>query len=464
MTRNVGNLALSGLLVVALLPAAVLAQVTDPQLPTEETGRPESAPDSVAPPTEAGASPQLVDRVVAVVDEECILLSDLEREIESYRFEAQTNGVEIPDNPVEVRQKMLDRLVEVKFLVAQAKVDGIEISEDELENAVAQDLQSLIDRFGTRSALEQELQRLGMTFNDLEARHRELNRNRFYTSRMINIHIRPKVEVLDTEVRTFYDENQDQFPSKPASLRLANILIVPQLSTDAQDRLQEGMTAIQQQLDAGISFDETARQFSQGPNAGRGGLIGSFARGDLFSTALDDAAWKLNVGEVSDWVQTEIGLHLLRLESKTDTEVELRQIMLRLEVGESDRAAALERARKVWELAAAGQDFAELARVHSDDPSTRDRGGDLGEFTFDRLNPQFIEAVQNLDEGQVSEPIEASSGYFILKVTEKAEGEALSFEEVEPRLRQIITERKIEAELKGFIAGLRDRFYMNIKA
>src|SRR6056297_832921 len=91
----------------------------------------------------AGGSPQLVDRIVAVVDEEPILLSDLEREIESYLFELQSMGQEPPDDAGAVRQRMLDRLIEVKLMVAQAKRDGLVVGEEELEAGVRQAMQDV---------------------------------------------------------------------------------------------------------------------------------------------------------------------------------------------------------------------------------------------------------------------------------------------------------------------------------
>ena len=104
------------------------------------------------PGSETLLSPRLVDRIVAIVDEEAILLSDLEREIETYHFEMESMGQSVTESDGAVREKMLDRLIEVKLLVAQAKLDGMVLGEEELDRETAQATQRLIDRFGTRTA------------------------------------------------------------------------------------------------------------------------------------------------------------------------------------------------------------------------------------------------------------------------------------------------------------------------
>jgi len=421
---------------------------------------PASAQD---PGSETLLSPRLVDRIVAIVDEEAILLSDLEREIETYHFEIQSMGQTVTASDGEIRQLMLDRLIEVKLLVAQAKLDGMVIGEEELERETAQATQRIIDRFGTRAALDRELARSGMTFADLEARNRELVRNRLYTMRMVQRHVRPRVEVRDDEVRAFYEEHQDEIPKANPTVTIANILVVAQPDAPVLEELEARIGEVDAALRRGDSFEEVARKYSQGPNASRGGLVGSFSRGDLFSPVIEDALWSMSPGQISPPINTELGVHLLQLVERDATSVTFRQILLRVDISEQNHEQARSRSAEVAQKARSGQDFAMLATEYSDDPGTRDNGGVLGTFPVDQLSPQFQTALQGMEPGDVTDPIEGAAGYFVLKLVDRAEGEAVTFEELEDRMRQAVFDQKLEAELDVFLQELRERFYIEVK-
>lgn len=425
---------------------------------------PVAAQDAPAGPQPAPGSPQLVDRIIAVVDEEPILLSDLEREIESYRFEQQASGQDDGLGPAEVRQAMLDRLVEVKLLVAQARLDGVEVRDEDVEREVEANLEQLVQRFGGMPALQRELARSGMTLDDLRERNRELVRNRIYTARMVNLHVRPGVEVREEEVRAYFDANRDELPPRPGEVELASILVVPQPSDAERARITAALAAIDSSLAAGTSFADVARAFSEGPNAARGGELGSFARGDLFNPVLEELAWQLPVGRISEPVYTELGVHRLLVSDRDDEQVTLSQVFLRMDVGEGGRESARERADEVVRRARAGQDFAELAREWSDDPGSRDQGGRLGRFPVDELSQQFRAAIDGLPEGGVSDPVGGSAGFFVLKVLDRAGGGAWSYEEVADRLRRVVEEQKVQEALEEYLGELRDRFYIEIKA
>ena len=444
-----------------LMLACGLGVLAAPLVQAHAQDAPATVPEENAEPF---VSPILVDRIVAVVDQEPILLSDLEREVESYQFEAQAQGRAIDEKEGNVRQQMLKRLVEVKLLVAQAKLDGLVIGKEELESEVAVAMQSLIDRFGTRAALDRELAQAGMRYEDLEARNRELVRNRLYTMRMVQTYVRPLVDVRDDEVRAFYEANLDQVPRKPETVEIANILVVPQPDAETLAALNERMQRVQAALAEGTDFETVARDFSEGPNASRGGLVGSFKRGDLFSPVLEEVAWSLPVGEVSTPVNTELGVHVVMVTERTEELVTIRQILLRVEIGEVEREAARARAEEAVRKARAGQDFAALAREYSDDPATRDQGGALGSFEAGRLNASFSKAIGPLEPGEVSDPVQGAAGFFVLKLLDRQRGAAYSYEEVEERLRAVLYDQKIEEELVVFIDSLRERFYIEIKA
>ena len=392
------------------------------------------------------------------------MLSELEREIESYRFEAESRGVTVEEDPAGLRQRMLERLIEVKLLVAQARVDGIEMPEEDLERAVGQDLQKLIDRFGNRTELERALANEGMTFDDLRARQRELNRNKFYTQRMVDVHIRRKIELSASEVRAYYDQHRQEIPSLPDTVCVSNVLVVPQLAEERQRQVLDRLGRIQTALGEGMAFDAAAKQYSEDPNAASGGYLGRWKRGDLFSPVLEEAAWSVEVGAVSQPLQTDRGVHVLKVISRTEEEVELSQIMLRIELSAEELSAAEQRAQQVAQLARDGTDFGQLARSYSDDPGSRERSGEIGCYTADQLNPLFAESLQNVAVGSTVGPVRGEAGWFVLRLNDRKPGAALNYDELKPRLEAMLFDERVEAELAEFLKGLREKFYVELKA
>ena len=359
---------------------------------------------------------------------------------------------------------MLDRLIEVKLLVAQAKLDEIEVQDDEIDQALGRSLDEVIARFGTKVELEKELARNGMTFNDLQARNRDLIRNRLYTNRMISVHIRPLIEVREDEIRAFYEKHLDEIPRAPAAVSVSNVLVVPQPESDAQKILQEKLAAIKAALDAGEDFVDVARHFSEGPNAKQGGLVGSFAKGDLFNPSLEELAWSLPVGRVSEPVSTELGVHLIKVTKRNEKEVTLRQILLRVAINSEDWGRAKARAQEVYEKAKAGQDFSTLVKKYSDDPASRENGGKLGTFPEEKLTPEFQHALKGLQPGEVAPPVKGTAGYFVLRLDERVSPQSKSYEEIHDNLRAMVEDQKIQVELDKFLKSLRQKFYIDIKA
>jgi parvulin-like peptidyl-prolyl isomerase len=144
--------------------------------------------------------------------------------------------------------------------------------------------------------------------------------------------------------------------------------------------------------------------------------------------------------------------------------VTLRQIVFRITITDADRQEAEQRAQRVAELARGGQDFAELARNLSDDPESREKGGDLGSFDLDQLNPTIHDAVADLAKGEVSDPVLANEGYYVFKVLDRQDGAVYSFADVQDRLRQLLLNQKLEKELDSYLDDLRQEFYIEIKA
>jgi len=429
----------------ALMPTSAMAQGTAGPLPSE-------------------GGPILVDRIVAIVDEEPILLSDLQAEVETYRFESQNLGQSLDESPAEIREKMLDRLIEARLLIAQAKVDGVVLEQEMLERAVGEDVQRLIDRYGTVTALERDLANYGMTLDDFKSRQRELNRVRFYTAQMMRRYVAPEVEVRESDVRAYYDENSDQIPSQPDTVTILSVQVSPKPDSERQEALRRQIAAAQAALQAGRPFEEVAKEMSDGPMAQQGGLLPAFKKGELFDPRLETQAWEMPIGSVSDPISTGRGVHLLQVVERTDELVTLRQIMFEVELSDADREAARNEAQSLAFSARSGQDLAELVRSRAGESSATISAEILGPLSLNSLNPATAEAVQALAVGGVAGPIDARPAWFVLQLKDRVQGRELGYEDVSTQLRSLVEQQRMQEELQIFLAELRQRFYIDVKS
>jgi peptidyl-prolyl cis-trans isomerase SurA len=416
----------------------------------------------VAPP--ATATPVLVDRIVAIVDEEAILQSDLERETELYRLERQYAGQPVGDDPAAVRREILDRLIESKLIIAAAKRADMSVDPEAVSGSVDEKIRQYEEHFGGRQALERELARSGMTLSDYRARMAAQLRDQQYLRLVVGKFIRPDIEVLENEVRDYYLANLDQMPAEPDSLTIADILVAVQPSVEARRRVQEKVVRIQADLAGGMPFADAARRHSEDAAAQRGGKVGVVGRDDLYDAGLARTVFALATGQVSEPVVTPRGVHLMRVdEVQEDGKRAISQIFLPVSATEQDVAAARTQAEAARARVLGGESFALVASEVSADLASARNGGVLGTFRLVDLSETFQAALADLPEGAVSEPVLTAAGWYVFKVLGRTAGHLYTYEELAGRLRQEVESRKIEAALVEYVKVLRRRFFIDEK-
>ncbi len=436
--------------------------------PGPATPVPEDAPaggmpaahDSVAPPPPV---PVLVDRIVAIVDEEPILQSDVEREVSLYLLEAKQRGAPVTESREEIRRQVLQRLVESKLLVAAARQEDIEIGDEEIDREVQRNIDQLVRYYGSRERLERELAANGLTLDDYRRRSRVQLRDQQYMRAVVGRFIRPKIVVTEDEIEAYYREHIDAVPATPDSLTLADILIPVEPGAEAQRELQQRLSEVLAALGRGEDFAAVARRYSQGPAAPRGGLVGTVKRGDLFSKQLEEVVFSLPPGGTSQPVVTERGVHIVHVDTVTATGRRVRQIFFPVALTEADIARARARAEEARRRVLAGEPFAKVAGEMSADPASVDKGGNLGTYALDDLAPAIREGVKDLKPGELSEPIATPAGFYVMLVKDRKAGHRLTLAEVHDRIKATLENQKIQAALEEYVQGLRERFAVDIK-
>jgi peptidyl-prolyl cis-trans isomerase SurA len=414
--------------------------------------------------TAMAQEPVLLERVVAIVDEEMILQSDLDLAIELYQLDRQLVGAEPEPVTPELRRQVLDSLIENKLVIAAAKQNDMVVEEADIEARVDERVEQLVGQYGSRDALDRALMDSGLTIDDFRFRYANQLRNQQYMRLVVGRFIRPDIEVMENEVRQYYLDHIDEMPAEADSVTVASILVRVQPSPETRRVVQEQVAAAQQALAAGNDFADVARRFSQGPNARRGGRIGAMRPGDLFDRVLNQSLEQLEAGQTSQPIVSSRGVHILHVENvQPDGAKVTSQIFYPVEVTEEDVAAARARIEAARRRIQGGEVFSLVAAEVSEDPVSAASGGLMGTFQLDQLSPAFQEALVDAQPGEVTEPLLTAAGWYVFQVIDRVEGHQYTYEELAGELRQFVEGQKIETALVAYIDDLRDRFFVDIK-
>ena len=409
---------------------------------------------------------ELVDRIVAQVDDEAILLSDVLREMNLVRLQRGLGKLSESEQEQLFRQ-VLDSMIDDQLLIAQAKLSGFEVGEKELADSVDREMRSIKERLGGEEAYRRELERQNFTEVEVRDMHREQRRKQILAQRVIQSELRTKVTITADQVQQFYETQRDSVPPEllqaPTRVRLADILVLPR-NEQQVEAARAKMNLVLQRLQQGEDFGAVAQEMSEWPTARSGGSLGKFRYGDFESDAFDETVSKLEPGQTSAVIETKFGLMLIKLESREGEIMTARHIVIKTDPDENARVAALERALELRRRASAGESFEALAREYSDDPLTRDKGGVVDdEWAIQDLRPEFRSAVDSLAVGEISNVLSTPNGFYILTVLERKDSKQLSFDEIQEPLKRYLEQREMEKRFRDYVAALRDKFYVHIK-
>jgi len=401
----------------------------------------------------------LVDRIVAVVNKEVITYSELYEAVGMAERQLKRQGTPAPERPVLERQ-MLERLIIDKAQLQLARDSGIRIDELQLDRAVervAQNNNMTLAEF--RRALESDGVAFDAWRNDL--------RQQMTMGRLREREVENRVQVSETEVEVFLE----QMKTRPANAEynLAHILIrVPEGASP--ERIREARKRAEQaiaEVKGGAPFARVAASYSDAPDALQGGAIG-WRSHDRLPELFGETLAKMQPGEVSEPLRSPAGFHLLQLVDRrgAGTEAAVRQTRLRhILVRTNEVVSEAEARRKLTDLRErivnGGTDFAELARVHSDD-GTAARGGELDWVYPGDTVPEFERAYEELKIGEVSQPIRTPFGYHLIQVLERRSSD-LSPERRRLQARQTLRERKADEAYTEWLRQLRDQTYVELR-
>ncbi len=402
---------------------------------------------------------EVVDRIVAVVDKQIILQSELDAQLQLYAMQSKID-LSRPGLKDTLRSQMLDKMIEDKVLLVQAERDtSVSVTNKEVEDALSAQIDKIKSQFATEDAFLQQLRAEGLTLKELRTQYKDEVRNQLLKEKFIQQELE-KVHVSSGEVMEFYQTTRDSLPQKPAGVRLAHILISTLPGKATRDSLYQYAELIRKKALAGEDFATLAKTYSQDPSSSDGGDLGWFAKGSMVPE-FENAAFALQPGQISDVVETQFGYHIIKCTGRKEDKIRASHILIRLLPSEADQKAKLELADSIYSQLQSGADFAELARKYSDDAGSRDSSGELGWYGADNLLPTFQQAIQGLEVGQISKPVNSDFGYHIVKLEERRESSSLDPKEDYDTLAEMARRAKTQKQLEDYIAKISAGLYID---
>ena len=413
---------------------------------------------------QAPAGTRPLDRIVAVVNDEAITQSELDARTQIALSQLRRQNI-TPPPPAALRRQVLERLIIDRAQVQQARESGVRVDDATVNAALAR----IAEQNGVSlQQFRERLEKEGVPFT----RFRNDVRDDIIMSRLRDREVDNRIQISEGEIDNFLAE-QAGVAAGSIEYNLAQILLrVPDnASTDRIEATRRQAEDLIGQLRGGADFARLAASNSNSPEALTGGSLG-WRTAERLPTLFLDAVKNLKPGELAPLVRSPGGFHILKLVGKRDAtqgrlatgpveQTRTRHILLRV----SDLTPEAEVRRRLLDLrervVKGGQDFGQLARLHSVD-ATATRGGDLGWVYPGDTVPEFERAMALLKPGEVSQPVSTPFGWHLIQVQERRTEES-PVERNRQAARMALRERKAEEAYLEWIRQLRDRTYVEYR-
>jgi len=404
------------------------------------------------------SDPVEADRIIAVVNDDIITLNELRQRLDSTVSQLRRQGTPLP--PADVLEKqMLERMIIDKVQVQFARENGIRIDDSQLDmalNRIAANNKMTLPQF--RQALEKD--RISFP------KFREEIREEIMVSRLREREVENKILISEGEVDNYLAGNDGGGSAE--EYQVAHILVrAPEAASPEQlQKLKAKAEQIMERLKRGEDFAQVAAAYSDAPDALQGGNLG-FRPLDRLPNIFAEAAQKIQPGQLAPVIRSPNGFHILKLVAKKGgaaipavQQTHARHILIKVNeaVSESEAKRKLEAVR---ERLTHGGDFAELARLYSQDGSAP-KGGDLSWLYPGDTVPEFERAMDGLKINEISQPVQSMFGWHLIQVLERRVQD-VSDDRKRSVARQALRERKSDEAYQDWLRQLRDRAYVEYR-
>lgn len=398
----------------------------------------------------------LLDRVVAVVNQDVVTLREYQAEIDTIRSKIAAQGAGMPPEQL-IEKQALRRAILLKLQLNEAKKLGMEVDDAMLTTAI----NNIAERNQlTLEEMQQMMAEEGVDF----AVYREQLRQKIILSRLHQREVVDRIQISEAQIDNYLTK-ADAKPGGKTAVQLSHILLATPESASSDTIEAQGRRAqqLKDQLDAGGDFRSAAINNSDGRQALEGGDLG-WLEIDSAPSIFLDVLTNMERGDIAGPIQSSSGFHIIKLEDYRGEERSIvdqnhvRHILIRTNELTSDNDART-RLEQLRSRILAGDDFAALARSNSDDKTSAIKGGDLGWVSPGDLVPKFEDTMNAMKINELSEPFRTQFGWHIIQVLERRTHDVTAVAQRE-EIRKILRQQRSDEALELYLRKLLDQAYI----
>lgn len=403
---------------------------------------------------------EVIDKIAAVVDNEIVMLSELNFQTNLFAAQRQLD----PKAPG-LKEKILNSIIEEKLVLAQAELDSIMVSEEEVDQRLDYQIELFKQQYGSKERVEQIY---GMSIERIKRESRDEVRKQLMIQRL-----REKkfalTEATRREVDEFFAQFKDSIGVIPEKVDMYHIYKNPKTSSEAKLQFKQKALSLIDSLAAGADFGALARKYSDDPgSASAGGDLGFVKRG-VFYPEFESAAFALKEGELSGAIESPVGFHIIQLLEKRGESIHTRHILIKIKTDEDADLRAIEFLSEVRDSIISGAGtFSDYAKKYSEDEDTKAFGGQLGNYYLNQLDKALLDAVSKLKEGEISYPRridygQGSYGYHLVYLKTRVPQHKAELKKDYTEIKSLADDYKKQLKYTEWIAELKNKIYWEVR-
>ena len=408
--------------------------------------------------SQPGAS--FVDGVAAVVEEKIVLKSDLNQMANMMAIQQRIDPNKDFDRYINLRTAVLRSMVDQKILLEMAEEDTtIEATEKEVDQALEQQIENILQQAGGKAAAEKML---GQSINSFRSEFwfdmKDKIVSEKYQQKML-----AKIKVSKKDVFSFFKTYKDSLPFFPTEAKIRHILIKPEASDSIKKETLSFLNKIKDQIIKGEKFGVLAEKHSMDPGSKKkGGDLGWVKRGSLLKE-FEETTFTIKPKTISNPIKTEVGYHILEVLERKGNKARVRHILISPQISKKDEEVAFSFALSLRDSIPTVDIFKSFAKKHSKDYQTSEIGGDLG-WVVPSTYPikEIGQAVGLIDLKKCSPPVNTSFGFHLLWLERIKPGGKPSLDSHWPKIEMMALNNKKMGWYENWLKEIKHRFYVKI--
>lgn len=409
---------------------------------------------------------QQVDGIIAILDNNIILRSELENQL----IYLKSNG-EKDDGTL--RCRTFEELLSNKLLLSKAQLDSLKVSDDQIESELSRRIENFVQYFGSVAKLEENYRK---SLVELKMELRPEIRDLLLVEQQ-KAKITEDVTVTPKEVKAYFNSiPKDSIPYLPAEVTLNHIVIIPPISEKNKKEAREKLADVRHQiLFEKMKFAEMAKYYSQDGSAQQGGYLGEFTRGRMVPE-FEEVVFNLKEGEVSEVFETEFGFHIVQLHKRVGETVSASHILVRPRREKADEEPAINRLKEIKAMILTDTiSFEKAASRYSEDRESKDCGGCIlnpatgeNKIPLDALDAEMFFKVDKLKAGEISEPMElimrdGSKAFHIVKLKARYLPHSANLKDDYQKLHKAALQEKKDEAVEQWFDTARRQVFIEVK-